>query len=160
MDKKEIMHEHNMGSFMYSYHKVFDNIRVCLCDSYEWPLIYISPLCILCFLVRQKQKILMPHFSGLADIYWLMAQYNIGYNLLIKKSKFLVVTLFRSITMFYGTDRLNVKNFRKYFVEYCQSQTTLLWIWIMLWCPLFDVFHNPFDLMQLIILCMTFFLLN
>ena len=28
---------------------------------------------------------------------------------------------------------VNVKNIRKYYVEYCQSQWTLLWIWMMLW---------------------------
>ena len=42
------------------------------------------------------------------------------------------ITFFRSITMF---QMLKCSTFRceEYFVAYCQSHRTLLWIWIMLW---------------------------
>ena len=52
------------------------------------------------------------------------------------------ITLFRPTTEFCGTEIipwifptsiLNVKNIRKYYVEYCQSDRRLLWIWMMLW---------------------------
>ena len=51
------------------------------------------------------------------------------------------ITLFRFITMFCGTDNIsrNILHIQsesaEYFVEYCQSHVTLLWIWIMLCTP-------------------------
>jgi hypothetical protein len=58
----------------------------------------------------------------------------------------LLITLFRSKTICYGTDNisqniswyfptsnLNVENVKEYFVECCPSHITLLWIWIRLW---------------------------
>ena len=54
------------------------------------------------------------------------------------------ITLFRFLTMFYGTDNIphNILHifyiqyeYREYFVEYCQSHRPLLWIWIMLCSP-------------------------
>ena len=54
------------------------------------------------------------------------------------------ITLFRSITVFRGTDSIpgNIPCMSirsgcvEYSLEYCQSHRTLLWIWIMLWIPI------------------------
>ena len=49
------------------------------------------------------------------------------------------ITLFRSITMFYGTDNIvgNIPHmhseYEEHYREYYQSHGTLLWIWII-WC--------------------------
>ena len=51
------------------------------------------------------------------------------------------ITLFRSITMFYGTDSImwNILHSQyecgEYSIEYCQSHITLLWIWILYMFP-------------------------
>ena len=70
-----------------------------------------------------------------------------------------LITLFRSITMFYGTDNipqnistlnLNMMNDRKYSMEHCQSHQTLLWIWIMLSWPkhITKVYTLPYPFIQ------------
>ena len=45
------------------------------------------------------------------------------------------MTLLRSIIVFCGTDIIlgNVRNIQEYFLEWCQSHKTMLWICIMLW---------------------------
>ena len=54
-----------------------------------------------------------------------------------------IITLFISITLFYGTNNfmqniLHVwSKYGEYSIEYCQSRITLLWILIMLWSILY-----------------------
>ena len=59
------------------------------------------------------------------------------------------ITLFRFITMFYGTDSIswNILHIRtecgEYSMKYYQPHRTLLWIWMML-CVLFIIYYSYF----------------
>ena len=65
-------------------------------------------------------------------------------------SAYIVITLFISITVFWGTNNISrnisyvfhiQSKYEEYSLEYCQPRRTLLWIWITLW--LNDVIKVP-----------------
>ena len=70
-----------------------------------------------------------------------------------------IITLFRSITMYSGTNNIlwNIPHVqskcREYFIIYCQSHRTLLWILIMLWFSisyLYSKKHHGFVIVETI----------